>query len=88
MSKESEKNPKPPKPRTGEDFLRDPIRVVPQTDRDKLHPYSRINYAKIYTVEHNVKVLFIGQIHSKSVGRFMTAFNDVWGNNDILGGGG
>jgi hypothetical protein len=42
----------------------------------------------MYTVEHNVKVLFIGQIHPKSVGRFMTDFNDVWGNNDILGGGG
>jgi hypothetical protein len=88
MSKESDKHPKVPTARPGENLIRDPIRVVPKTDRDKLHPDSRINYAKIYTVEHNVKVLFIGQIHKRSEGRFMTAFNDVWGNNNILGGGG
>ena len=80
----SEEGDKDPEPRPGEHLTRDPIRVVPKTHRDKLHADSRINYAKIYTVEHNVKVLFIGEVHKRSRGRFMTAFNDVWGNNDIL----
>jgi len=81
MSKEGDKN---PEPHAGEDLILDPIRVVPKSDRDKLHPDSRINYAKLYTVEHNVKVFFIGEVHKKSSGRLMIAFNTVWENNQIL----
>jgi len=33
---------------------------------DKLDPASRLNYEKIYTVEHNVKVCFVGRLASKS----------------------
>lgn len=32
------------------------------TPREKLDEASRINYAKVYTVEYNVKVLFIGKV--------------------------
>lgn len=51
-----------------------PIRVVPFTYRDKLHPASRINYSKMYTVEHNVKVCFIGKIHPDSEHTFERDF--------------
>jgi len=54
------------------------IEMVPRTHRDKLEPKSRINYAKIYTVEHNCKVLFIGQITKGSEGPFMRDFDDTW----------
>jgi hypothetical protein len=85
MRKEGDKTPIP-LPRDGENLTLDPIRVVPKSDRDKLHPDSRINYAKIYTVEHNVKVFFIGEVHKRSKGRLITAFNTIWETNEILRG--
>lgn len=38
------------------------IRVVLFNPRDKLDATSRINYAKVYTIEYNVKVHFIGRV--------------------------
>jgi hypothetical protein len=55
-----------------------PVQVVPKTPRDKLETASRINYAKIYTVEHNVKVLFIGHIAPASEHTFVTDFDRIW----------
>jgi hypothetical protein len=34
---------------------------------NKLDPISRLNYAKLYTVEHDVKVWFIGKVDGKSI---------------------
>lgn len=67
-----------PKALKGESLALKPIKVKPKTPRDKLQPQSRINYAKIYTVEHNVKVFFIGEISDSSKRRFMTDFDVVW----------
>ncbi|KAH8745335.1 hypothetical protein F5882DRAFT_235302, partial [Hyaloscypha sp. PMI_1271] len=39
-----------------------PIRIEIKDPAHKLDPLSRLNYAKVYTVEHNVKVLFIGKV--------------------------
>lgn len=39
-----------------------PIRIEVVNTSHKLDPLSRLNYAKLYTVEHNVKVLFIGKV--------------------------
>jgi hypothetical protein len=44
-----------------------PIRVIPVNARHKLHQASRLDYAKLYTVEFNVKVCFIGQVHKSSI---------------------
>ena len=33
-----------------------PIKIIPSSPRHKLDRYSRLNYAKTYTVEYNVKV--------------------------------
>lgn len=49
--------------------------MEPKTPRDQLDPLSRLNYAKIYTVEYNVKVKFIGDIHKKSQKYFKKAYN-------------
>jgi hypothetical protein len=69
---------RPPKLLKGEYNLgHDPIRVEPKTPRDKLEADSRINFAKIYTVEHNVKVFFIGKVAESSRRKFMTAFDNV-----------
>jgi hypothetical protein len=43
------------------------IQVEPRLERGKLDPMSRINFAKIYMVEHNVKVFDFGIVHSDSM---------------------
>ncbi|RFU31079.1 hypothetical protein B7463_g5257, partial [Scytalidium lignicola] len=42
--------------------LQSPIRIKVDSDKNKLDEASRLNYSKIYTVEHNVKVVFIGEV--------------------------
>jgi hypothetical protein len=56
---------------------RQPISVVPDSPRGKLDKMSRLNYAKPYTVEYNIKVWFIGRIAEKSMARIAVDYNDV-----------
>ncbi|KAL4973452.1 hypothetical protein BDW66DRAFT_104875 [Aspergillus desertorum] len=51
-------------------MIKEPLEVAPETPDEHLDPMSRLNFSKIYTVEHNVKVLPIGQIPSRSMIRF------------------
>ncbi|KAH7348833.1 hypothetical protein BKA65DRAFT_477215 [Rhexocercosporidium sp. MPI-PUGE-AT-0058] len=46
----------------GETLSKSPLRMEPNDDSQKLDTTSRVNYAKVYTVEHNVKVFFIGAL--------------------------
>ncbi|PQE23490.1 Ankyrin repeat-containing domain protein [Rutstroemia sp. NJR-2017a BVV2] len=58
-------------------LTRRPIRVIPSEPQHKLDPASRLNYAKIYTVEHYVKVWFIGKLAPESELPVVTDYNDV-----------
>lgn len=58
-------------------MTRTPIKVAPNTARDKLAPASRLNYAKVYTVEYNVKVWFIGKIHRDSEYQVSADYNSL-----------
>ncbi|RDW76761.1 uncharacterized protein DSM5745_06753 [Aspergillus mulundensis] len=49
---------------------KEPLEVAPENPDERLDPMSRLNFGKIYTVEHNVKVLPIGRITSGSMTRF------------------
>lgn len=70
---------RPPKELKGEAKLKNyPIQVVPSNPRNKLALESRVNYAKIYTVEYNVKVMFIGRIAKDDQRKFMTDFDAAW----------
>jgi hypothetical protein len=42
-------------------------KLEPHHVRSDLDIASRFNYAKIYTIEHNVKVLFIGQVNQRNM---------------------
>jgi hypothetical protein len=55
-------------------LVRRPIRIEQLRPTDTLAPQSRLNYAKVYTVEHNIKVRFIGRIHRDSEHTFFTDF--------------
>jgi hypothetical protein len=55
-----------------------PVEVIPRTPRDKLQKESRLNYAKIYTIEHNVKVVFIGDVAPSSQHNFVADHDATW----------
>ncbi len=46
----------------GERIVKSPIAVIPAGPDQKLHPRSRINFDKMYSVEYNVKVMDVGKV--------------------------
>jgi hypothetical protein len=83
----------PPKPKLDEEpqrlsdgsleySMRPPIRVRPKKQGDRMNEMSRVNYAKVYTVEHYVKTLDFGNVHPKSLHVFISNFRDVWSPPD------
>ena len=64
---------------------KDPIEIIYSNPRDKLDPDSLVNYAKIYTVEHNVKVHFIGRIAEQSESTFHVDFDATYTEGSHLG---
>jgi hypothetical protein len=53
----------------GEEGMLPPIRVVPRSKSEKMDRASRINYGRIYTVEHYVRVKEFGDVHEKYIKR-------------------
>ena len=47
-------------------MTKEPISIDPAQGQ-KLHQMSRINFEKVYTVEHNVKVMNVGNTSSNSM---------------------
>lgn len=62
-------------------MLEEAIRYQPDEPSEKLHVASRINFGKVYTIEHNVKVRAIGFVHSISETAFAMQFKLVWEAN-------
>jgi hypothetical protein len=46
----------------GETLRKKPLTIIIEDPREKIDPLTRINFSKVYTVEHNVKALKIGRI--------------------------
>jgi hypothetical protein len=61
----------------GEKLRKKAIKMIPNSPRHHLDPASRINYAKLYTVEHNVKVDFIGTIYQKHKQQLISDYNNT-----------
>lgn len=64
------------------------IRVMPDVNTDRLRPQSRLNYGKIYTIEHNVPVRPFGVVHADSARALTLQFNQVLqqaGRNVVAG---
>lgn len=55
-------------------LTRTPIRVTPLNAQHKLEPAARLNYAKVYTIEYNAKVCFIGEVHLDSQYQFASDY--------------
>ncbi|KAI0889582.1 uncharacterized protein GGS22DRAFT_148648 [Annulohypoxylon maeteangense] len=58
-----------------------PIKVDGYKDDEPLPKESRVNYAKLITIEHNVKVFFIGFIPKLDFDKVIRATNECWVNN-------
>lgn len=52
----------------------DPIAVVPSTRDAKLGPMSRVNFATIQTIQHNVKVKDIGIVQQSDIPKLVEYF--------------
>jgi hypothetical protein len=64
----------------GELPMGDPIRVIGTKQWDnKMDRMSRVNFLKIYTVEHNVKVDDFGYVDKGDEWKLITQFNYHWG---------
>lgn len=55
-----------------------PVKVEITQDGEKLSKESRVNYSKLVTVEHNVKVFFIGHIAAADYDIVADAVNRCW----------
>jgi hypothetical protein len=55
-----------------------PIRVDPRSRTDALDPMSRVNFVKLCTIEHNVKVYDFGMVHKDSERVLQRNFNRCW----------
>ena len=51
-------------------MTKEPLEVDPAGGQ-KLNCMSRVNFGKVYTVEHDVKVLSVGKIAEASLARFL-----------------
>ncbi|KAJ5550376.1 hypothetical protein N7535_001686 [Penicillium sp. DV-2018c] len=52
-------------------MVKEPLEVIPAKFDSKLDCMSRVNFGKIYTVEHNVKVFPVGKISEASRVKFL-----------------
>jgi hypothetical protein len=60
----------------------DPVPAVLTEDGERLSRESRINYSKLVTIEHNVRVLFIGYIEPRYWPTVHDAVNACWDLKD------
>lgn len=57
----------PPEPFPEEEISRRPIAVIIEESEQFLAPTARLDCARIYTVEDNVRVMKIGRVHPESL---------------------
>ena len=61
----------------GEKIVKNPIAVIPAGPDQKLHPKSRINFDKMYSVEYNVKVMDVGKVADESLHNLSLFFHNT-----------
>ena len=73
-----------PEPRRDEcGITKEPIAVKPSRRDSQLDPMSRLNFGKVYTVEHNIRAMDIGMVTKESEHRLVGYFNNVCLNERI-----
>jgi len=63
----------PPDKLPGENRLnKEPIRIIPIDQSEKLDPLSRVNLAKTYPIEHNIRVKEVGRVSQADLKKLQT----------------
>ena len=62
-------------------LLKTSIRVDPDDIGEKLDPMSRIDFGRVFNIEHNVKVRSLGKVHAASKANLITQFRTIWAAN-------
>ncbi|RYP50068.1 hypothetical protein DL768_004354 [Monosporascus sp. mg162] len=57
----------------------EPVAIEIYAPNEKLQLESRVNYSKLVTIEHNVKVFFIGRVAQQHFQYVQNAVNECWG---------
>jgi hypothetical protein len=72
----------PPRSQKDEPALsKSPFACTPARPEEELHSSSRINFARVYTIEHNMKVLNVGKIVQAHLRRLETYFLQTMSSN-------
>ncbi|RYP02847.1 hypothetical protein DL764_005567 [Monosporascus ibericus] len=56
----------------------EPVALEIYAPNEKLQLESRVNYSKLVTIEHNVKVFFIGRVAQQHLDYVQNAVNECW----------
>jgi hypothetical protein len=56
-----------PATQNDETLMKDSFPIIIENPQERLNPISRLNFGRVYTVEHNVKVLKVGRIPDESL---------------------
>jgi hypothetical protein len=75
---DTEPQPLPSEQVAGEPPMGPSIRVIGSAPYHKMDERSRVNFMKVYTVEHNVKVEDFGNVDPAYEPRLLNQFNRSW----------
>lgn len=64
-------------------MTKEPIAVKPSRPDSRLNPMSRLNFGKVYTVEHNIKAMDVGMVVKESMMHLKTYFSEVCPRSQI-----
>jgi hypothetical protein len=59
-----------------------PIRIIGNKPWNTIDPMARVDFLRVYTVEHNVKVEDFGQVDQEDEWKLMSQFNSHWGTSE------
>jgi hypothetical protein len=57
-------------------LVKEPIAVNPASHDQKLKAMSRLNFGKLYTVEHNIRAMNVGMVTKDSMPNLMLYFHN------------
>jgi hypothetical protein len=68
-------------PADGEYGMMASIQVRARSSGERMYPSARINFAKLYTVEHNIKVYDFGDVRERDISRLIAQWDYVMSAN-------
>jgi hypothetical protein len=60
----------------GENLIKEPFSVIIENIKEKINPRSCIDFSRIYTIEHNIRVSKVGRILPSQLQRLNRYFVD------------